>query len=89
MSAEEAVKHSMIAVDNATTFQAICTDKSRLSGVAGYALFVAVALQFKYLSAQGKLESHGTAHCNGAISIIRYLKDYIRPLEGLVCHPRS
>jgi len=83
MSAEEAVKHSMITIDMAMAFLSICPDKSRLSGITGYALFVSSTVQFKSLSAQGKLQSQGTSRCNAAILILEQLKEYWCPLRGM------
>jgi hypothetical protein len=87
MSAKEAIKHSTIVVDMATTFLNICTDATRLSGITGYALFVSSSVQFKSLSAQGKLQSHGVGRCNAALLILQHLKEYSRPLQGIVFYP--
>lgn len=87
-SAKEAIKHSNIIADMATTFLNICTDVSRLSGITGYALFVSSSVQFKSLSAQGKLQSHGINRCIAAIAMLQKLKEYSRPLQGIVfCSP--
>jgi hypothetical protein len=87
MSAEEAIRHSAIVIDMATTFLNICTDVTRLSGITGYALFVSSSVQFKSLSAQGKLQSHGIGHYNAAILMLQHLKEYSRPLQGIVFYP--
>jgi hypothetical protein len=87
MSAKEAIKHSTIVLDMATTFLNICTDVTRLSGVTGYALFVSSSVQFKSLSAQGKLQNHGIGRCNAAILMLQQLKAYSRPLQVIVFYP--
>jgi len=87
MSAKEAIKHSTIIIDMATTFLNICTDVTRLSGITGYALFVSSFIQFKSLSAQGKLQSHGISRCNAAILMLQHLKEYSRPLQEIVFYP--
>lgn len=84
LSAEEAVKHSGLLVEMAEAFLPACPDKSRLSAMTGYAVFVSVSIQFKALLAQGKLESHGIGHCRAAISILETLKGYWAPLQNLV-----
>jgi hypothetical protein len=84
MSAEEAIRHSTLVIDMATTFVNIFTDMTRLSGTTGYALFVSSSVQFKSLSAQGKLQSHGISRYNAAILMLQHLKEYSRPLQGLV-----
>jgi hypothetical protein len=87
MSAKEAIRHSTIVIDMATTFLNICTDVTRLSGITGYALFVCSSVQFKSLSAQGKLQSHGISRYNAAILMLQHLKEYSRPLQGIVFYP--
>ena len=88
MSAKEAIKHSTIVLDMATTFLNICTDVTLLSGITGYALFVSSSIQFKSLSAQGKLQNHGIGRCNAAILMLQHLKEYSRPLQVIVLyHP--
>ena len=87
MSAKEAIKHSTIIVDMATTFLNICTAVTRSSGITGYALFVSSSVQFKSLTAQGKLQSHGVGRCNAALSMLQHLKEYSHPLQGIVFCP--
>lgn len=87
LSAKEAVQHSKLVVDMAKAFLGF-PDKSRLPGIAGYALFVSATIQLKSLSAQGKLQSQGASYCNAAILVLDYLKEYCIPLQDLVCFPR-
>ncbi len=83
MCAEEAVKHSVITLDMATSFLSIRPDKSRLSSMTGYAMFVSSAIQIRSLGAQGKLKTHA-GHIRAAISILRELNQYWTPLRALV-----
>jgi hypothetical protein len=83
MCAEEAVKHSMITLDMATAFLNTRPDKSRLSSMTGYAMFVSSAVKIRSLGAQGKLRTHA-GHLKAAITILRYLNEYWSPLRGLV-----
>jgi hypothetical protein len=84
MSAGEAFKHSMLIIDMAAGFLSISPDISRLSSVTGYALFVSSSVQFKSLSAQGRLYNQRTSRFNAALLILKHLKGYWRPLQGLV-----
>lgn len=83
-SAEAAIKHATTIVQVAATFLNICDDVSRLPGITGYALFVSCSVQFIYLKAQGKLQSHGIGHCDGALSLLQSLKEYSCPLQRMV-----
>jgi hypothetical protein len=86
LSAKEAVQHSNLVMDMARIFVGF-PDKSRLPGIAGYALFVSASIQLKYLGAQGKLQSQGPGCCDAAVLILDYLKEYCIPLHNLVCCP--
>lgn len=86
MSAEEAVDHSMLLIDLAADFLTTSPDKSRLPSMIGYAMFVAATIQFKSLGAQGKLRDYSLARLYPAVSILDQLKEYWRPLRGLVSH---
>jgi hypothetical protein len=83
MCAEEAVKHSVITLDMATAFLNTRPDKSRLSSMTGYAMFVSSAVQIRSLGVQGKLGTHA-GHLKAAIAILRHLNEYWAPLRGLV-----
>jgi hypothetical protein len=83
MCAEEAVKHSMITLDMATAFLSIRPEKSRLSSMTGYAMFISSAIQVRSLSAQGKLRTHA-GHLKAAASILKQLKEYWYPLRDMV-----
>jgi hypothetical protein len=87
LSVKEAVQHSKLVIDMARIFLGF-PDKSRLPGVAGYALFVSASIQVKSLKAQGKLQSQVPSCCDAAISILDDLKEYCVPLRDLVCFPR-
>lgn len=86
LSAEEAVKHSSMFVDMATSYLSIHPDKSNLASITAYVSFVCVMVQCKALGAQRKLRSKGIGHLYPAISIIERLKEIWRPLRGLVCY---
>lgn len=83
MCAEQVVKHSVIALDMANAFLSIHPDKSRLSSMTGFAIFVTSLIQIRSLGAQGKLKTHA-GHLKAAISILKELNLYWIPLRSLV-----
>jgi hypothetical protein len=88
MCAEEAVKHSIVILDMATAFLSTRPDKSRLSSMTGFAMFVSSIVQIRSLSAQGKIKTHA-GHLKAAISILTELTQYWAPLRGLASKPVS
>lgn len=84
MCAEEALRHSKLTLNLCSAFLRIRPDKSRLTSLTGYALFVSSSIHFRSLSAQGKLQTCQMNNLRAAISIIDHLKEYWHPLQGLV-----
>ena len=83
MCAEETVKQSAITLDMATAFLSIRPDKSRLSSMTGFAMFVSSAIQIRSLGAQRKLNTHA-GYLKAAVSILKDLNQYWTPLRSLV-----
>lgn len=92
VSAEETIKHSNALLDIASSFVRNGADVSKLPSMTGFALFVAATVQFKALSAQGKLQGRAMERMYPAIRMIQELKGYWRPLAVPVsssfCFPR-
>ena len=84
MSAEETVRHSQALISLATDFLSVHSDRSRCPSFTGYAMFMAVSIQFKALGAQGLLQGDGVGRFYPAISILESMKRVWRTQEGLV-----
>ena len=89
LSAEQSVKHAAIILDMATAFMSSRPDISRLQSMVGFAMFVALTIQFKSLSAQRKLQIYGTGGFKAAIVILDRLKEYWETLQILVSLPED
>jgi hypothetical protein len=85
LSAEEAVKHSLIIADLATAALAAQLDMSTMSGINGFAMFFCSDIQFKSLVAQRKLRNHGIAHLHAAMTILKEVKGNWHTLNSMVC----
>jgi hypothetical protein len=86
MSADEAVRHSQALIGLATDLLGVHSDKSRCPSFTGYAMFMAVSIQFKSLGAQGLLRGDCIGSLYPAISILECLKGVWRTQEALVCY---
>ena len=85
MSAEETVRHSMFILDISTAFSNTSPEIVRLPSVVGFILFSSCTVYFKSLGAQGRLCNTDTTRWNGALTILKALKDYFLPLQKQVC----
>lgn len=93
-SAGEAVKHSRALIGLAADLLGVHSDKSRCPSFTGYAMFMAVSIQFKSLAAQGLLRGDVIVNLYPAIAILDCLKRIWRTQESLVSNreyrpPRS